>query len=1011
MERILDLNVEFDVNLFDEIVSNALNPSSNKKTAAENILLQFKDLPSSWTKIDCILKTSTSKQSHFIALQILEETVRSKWVLFNEEMKAGLRQYIFSTVIERSSQQADIILQKFNNILIEIVKRDWPLKWPGFINELITVSQSTSMQVSVNSLDILRNLNEQLFVVEDEITTTRKRLLRRTLKQEYCTIFQFISLILEYSETQDLDDALLESCLNAFKSFCKSMVPEFIFSTRIVDFIVGHLNSPHSIATLECLLEIIDLRRTYKENGVPEVQPAVQESEKQKIILIHSELLSFFRLYLQKFDGGSGSSKLHLAYATMGDQERMFVKKYAVVFSSLYSFWIYELNQEDVKQGLNYLVQLSKIEDAGIFNEVFAFWSKFVYEMYSEYPLRIPTNKPLRRNGFRFAFEAMLPVFTANMPRPEEVFLLVNEIGDIIRDKKVETVEIEFYKKMKLNLFYLSFCIEDFTIDFFIKKLERFVATSGFDHAWLNKLCWAMGSIANALEETIEHEFFISIAKALLTLCELRSPKNEKAIVASNIMFIIGQFYRFLKHNNEFMTIVVKKLFEFMDDDYKDIQKMACDNFFKICERCPSQFFMRTGRQYFYEEILNDLPSITRRLDYYLQRMVIEGLLIVLKHGQKKDTKYVDLIYGTMTNQAILDERYITSIHTVIHEQLQLKMAMHLVESYSLGFKIIPEIFHGVSVMNSFLFLYRHCSKPEVAFNTIVQKNLLMLKTSLAMFFETVVLSGYKNTDFINNLCEGVLLDFRSSFDSAILSLATAIVSAADNYDDPIEIQRLQFIVNNLIVPAVPYVIKADEHIELSKNYLTLLNEMSNRAFKIVYPILTETPAYESIISSVLFSLTGLREVSVVALTTLKLFFKYSLDSKVFGFFNRFYLICMENVLGLIFDKDMRQNYDLQVMLLYELISYLDKIPSLNNSNNNHVILREFIVSLFNKNFRNLTENTVKIFIQGILEIKKFEFFRDHLDDFNVKIYEYGDDEDIQDELDLLKERISARAN
>ncbi|ELA42365.1 uncharacterized protein VICG_00463 [Vittaforma corneae ATCC 50505] len=1011
MDKILDLNAEFDIKLFDEIVSSALNPSSPNKAIAENILLQFKDLPSSWTKIDCILKNSSSKQSQFIALQILEETVKSKWVLFNEEMKAGLRRYVFSTVIERSALPSDIILQKFNSVLIEIVKKDWPKRWPTFISDLIATSQSTSMQVSMNSLVILKNINEQLFIVGDEIATTKKRLLRKTLKQEYYTIFHFISLILEYSETRELDDALLESCLGAFKSFCKSMPLEFVFSTRIVDFILGHLNSPHSIATLECLLEIIELRRTYKENGMLEPSPEVLEHEKQKIALIHTELLNFFKLYLGKFESYGEVSKLHLAFKKINEQEKMFVKKYATVFSSLYSIWIYELSLEQIKQGLGYLVQLTKIEDTSIYNEIFPFWTKFIYEMYSEYPLRIPTSKPLRRNSFIFILEAMLPVFTNNMPRPEEVFILVNDLGEIIRDKKVETSEIEFYKKMRSNMFYLSFCIEDFMIDFFVKKIERFISTSDFDHVWLNKICWAIGSISNALEESVERDFFVSIIKNLLTMCELRNSKDEKAIIASNIMFIIGQYYRFLKYHNDFLTVVVKKLFEFMEEKYQGIKEMACDNFFKICEKCPNQFFLKKDKAYFYEEILNDLPSITSNLDYYLQRMVIEGLLIVLKHSQKKDAKYVEMIYGTLTNQAMLDERYITSIHTVIHEQSQLKMIVHLVESYSLGFKITPEIFQNINVLNSFLYLYKHVSKPEVAFNSLVQKNIQILKTSLANFFETVISSGFVYTDFVNNLCENVLLDFKSNFDPAILSLAISIVSNTKNHEHLIEIQRLQFFINNLIAPAVPYVVKADEHIELSKKYLSLLNEMADKSFKIVFPIFTESPAYESIVNSVLFSLTGLREVSVLALTTLKVFFKHSLENKMFGFFNRFYLICLENVLGLIFDKDMRQNYDVQVELLYDLISYLNKIPSLNSSNNNYAIVREFATSLFSKNFRNLTENSVKIFIEGILEIKNFQFFKDHLDDFNVKIYEYGDDEDIQDELDLLKERVAAGIN
>lgn len=186
---------------------------------------------------------------------------------------------------------------------------------------------------------------------------------------------------------------------------------------------------------------------------------------------------------------------------------------------------------------------------------------------------------------------------------------------------------------------------------------------------------------------------------------------------------------------------------------------------------------------------------------------------------------------------------------------------------------------------------------------------------------------------------------------------------------------------------------------------------MSMKSFMVSFPLLAENPAYESIVNSIIFSLTGLREISQLALENLQIFFSSSCENTLFGFFNRFYLICLENVLGLIFDKDMRQNYDNQIALLFDLMGYLNKIPSLDNSNNNFVIIRKFISDLFAKNFKNLTKNSVQIFIEGIIEIKNKSCFREHLDDFNVKIYEYGDEEDIKDEYDLLAERVATGIN
>ncbi|MCA9750318.1 MAG: hypothetical protein KC414_14505, partial [Romboutsia sp.] len=128
---------------------------------------------------------------------------------------------------------------------------------------------------------------------------------------------------------------------------------------------------------------------------------------------------------------------------------------------------------------------------------------------------------------------------------------------------------------------------------------------------------------------------------------------------------------------------------------------------------------------------------------------------------------------------------------------------------------------------------------------------------------------------------------------------------------------------------------------------------------------------------------------------------------RLFQFFTRFYIITLENLLGLIFDKDMKHNYDQQVELLYELISYLPQIPSLNGSSSNIPLVKEFIINIFSKNFKNVTSNALNLFVEGLFEIKNISLFKEHLNDFGIKIYEYGDDEDLQLEMEILHERIA----
>jgi hypothetical protein len=45
--------------------------------------------------------------------------------------------------------------------------------------------------------------------------------------------------------------------------------------------------------------------------------------------------------------------------------------------------------------------------------------------------------------------------------------------------------------------------------------------------------------------------------------------KDNKAVVASNIMYIVGQYPRFLKAHWKFLKTVVNKLFEFMHETHE----------------------------------------------------------------------------------------------------------------------------------------------------------------------------------------------------------------------------------------------------------------------------------------------------------------------------------------------------------------------------------------------------------------------------------------------------------
>ncbi len=65
------------------------------------------------------------------------------------------------------------------------------------------------------------------------------------------------------------------------------------------------------------------------------------------------------------------------------------------------------------------------------------------------------------------------------------------------------------------------------------------------------------------------------VIKDLLGLCEAKRGKDHKAVIASNIMYVVGQYPRFLRQHWKFLKTVVNKLFEFMHEVHPGVQDMV----------------------------------------------------------------------------------------------------------------------------------------------------------------------------------------------------------------------------------------------------------------------------------------------------------------------------------------------------------------------------------------------------------------------------------------------------
>jgi exportin-1 len=236
--------------------------------------------------------------------------------------------------------------------------------------------------------------------------------------------------------------------------------------------------------------------------------------------------------------------------------------------------------QQTLLEALHYLVLISEVEETEIFKICLEYWNVLASDLYKESPFSTSSppspllassgvspysvNIPPRRQLYLAVLTKVRLVMICRMAKPEEVLVVENEQGEVVREFMKDTDAINMYKNMRETLVYLTHLDYADTEHIMTDKLQAQV--SGAEWSWknLNTLCWAIGSISGAMHEEDEKRFLVTVIKDLLGLCEMKRGKDNKAIIASNIMYIVGQYPRFLRAHWKFLKTVVNKLFEFM---------------------------------------------------------------------------------------------------------------------------------------------------------------------------------------------------------------------------------------------------------------------------------------------------------------------------------------------------------------------------------------------------------------------------------------------------------------
>lgn len=634
--------------------------------------------------------------------------------------------------------------------------------------------------------------SEELFDFSaEQMTSSKAQNLKLQFCNEFSEVFRLCLEILEKAQRSSLIKATLEALLK----FLKWLPLGYIFETCLINILKSRFLSHKDFKclTLSCFTEIASL------------------SVNDQYEFHFSKILEYVLESLQDTLPYSASMNLADAFPQCTDEDAQFIRSLIIFFNSIISSHLSSIENSVEFSKIStvnlYILKITAINDVEIFKICLEYWHFIVSNLYNEYPytasdqlINMIPNSASRRNRYLHILSSLRSVMIEHMVKPEEVLIVEDENGEIIREQVKELDTLVIYKSMREILVYLTNLDCEDTELIMREKLMRQIDGSEWSWANISKLCWAIGSISGAMNEEIEERFLVHVIKDLLGLVEMKRGKDNKAVIASNIMYIVGQYPRFLKSHWKFLKTVVNKLFEFMHESHEGVQDMACDTFIKITSKCKKHFvIIQSGENLpFIEEILLHLPEIIGELQSHQVQLFYEsiGNILSAQSDLSIQARCLDMLM-LLPNQSW--DSIVTAIAKDNSILDQVEVLKSLVNITKTNVSVCRTTGTGfISQLNriylDILALYRTISskisniisaKGQAVAKTPLVRSLRSCKREFLRLIETFIQklsdASLFTDEYISHLFESILLDYERNIPEAreaeVLNVTSAIIN------------------------------------------------------------------------------------------------------------------------------------------------------------------------------------------------------------------------------------------
>lgn len=971
--------------------------------------------------------------------------IKYRWNALPLEQCDGIKNYISDLIVQLSSNEVTfrrerLYVNKLNVILVQVLKHEWPAKWPRFIPDLVSAAKSNET-LCENCMVILKLLSEEVFdFSRGELTQSKIKELKESLNSEFQLIHELCLFVLSFSQRAELIRATLGT-LHAFLSW----IPlGYIFESVLLDNLlkVFPMVAYRNLA-LQCLTEVAAL--------------SFGEMYDAQFIKLYTIFMVQLQLILPPV------TNIPEAYASGSDEDQAFIQNLALFFTAFFKAHIAVLegtqeNQAILLMGLEYLIGISYVDDTEVFKVCLDYWNSLVCDLYQsecnvENPataamgLQVPMVAGLadglgsqlsrRKQLYVIPMSKLRLLMISRMAKPEEVLIVEDENGNIVRETMKDNDVLVQYKIMRETLIYLSHLDHEDTEHQMLRKLSK--QLNGDEWSWnnLNTLCWAIGSISGSMVEDQENRFLVTVIRDLLNLCEITKGKDNKAVIASNIMYVVGQYPRFLRAHWKFLKTVVNKLFEFMHETHPGVQDMACDTFLKIVQKCKRKFvILQVGEtEPFVSELLRGLGSTIMDLENHQIHSFYEsvGFMIQAEGDPHKRDEYLQKLmelpnqrWVEIIGQArqsvdyLKDQDVIRAILNIL--QTNTSVASSLGQCFLSQISLIYLDMLNVYRMYSELISSSIATGGPFASRTSFVKLLRSVKRETLKLIETFVDKSEDQEliakQFVPAMMDPILGDYARNVsdarESEVLSLFATIINKLKSAmldDVPLIFEAvfactLEMITKNF-----------EDYPEHRLKFFSLLRAIASHCFRALFKLSSQQ--LKLVMDSIIWAFRHTERN--VAETGLNLLLEMLTNFQVSEFCNQFhqsyFLTIEQEIFAVLTDTFHKPGFKLHVLILQHEFCLVDSgaltaplwdVSSLGLTAypNNMMFVHDYTVKLLSSSFPNIKPSEVKAFVDGLFQTRHdLGSFKTHLRDFLIQSKEFS----AQDNKDLYAEEAAAQ--